>query len=86
MGDDAEKPLACSGTALAMGDAKVNVPLLLPLLLPGLFTGLAAVFISEPPELLELVTGARPKLNVGATTGSVNSVDSAGASTCSRFE
>ena len=56
-------------------------------LFPGLFARLSAAGLPEDP--LEaaggvdvLVVGVKPKLNDGATTGSVNSVDKAGISTC----
>ena len=55
-------------------------------LFAGIFARLSAAGL--PEDLLEaaggvdvLVAGVKPKLNDGATTGSVNSVDKAGTST-----
>ena len=68
-----------------MGEENVKAPFVV--LFPGLFARLSAAGLPEDP--LEaaggvdvLVVGVKPKLNDGATTGSVNSVDKAGTSTC----
>ena len=57
------------------------------LLFSGLLTRFSAAGLLEVPLDVTigdvvLVTGVKPKLNDGATTGSVKSVDKAGASTC----
>ena len=57
-------------------------------LVSGLLTRLSAAGLPDVPleaagGVFVLVVGVKPKLNDGATTGSVNSVDKAGTSTCS---
>ena len=68
-----------------MGEEKVKAPFVV--LFAGLFAMLSVAGLLEDP--LEaaggvdvLVAGVKPKLNDGAMTGSVNSVDKAGTSTC----
>ena len=78
--------LVWPGEPLDMGEEKVKAPLVV--LFAGLFARLSAAGLPEDPldtaEGVDVfVAGVKPKLNDGATTGSVNSVDKAGTSTCS---